>query len=73
MSLSHPLSDTPSTSDADVLLTALGKTWGKLVRGRFLEVKHYNGQVAYIDLCESAQRGRSVVVWKLPECDTETA
>jgi hypothetical protein len=59
-----------STSEiADILLTALGKTWGKLVRGRFLEVKHYNGQVAYIDLHATALHGKPIVMRRLPDVD----
>lgn len=50
--------DTPGT--ADVLLTALGKTWGRLVGGSVLEIRR-GDQVVCFDLAATARAGRPVL------------
>jgi hypothetical protein len=54
------------TTEADVLLTALGKTWGKLIDGRFLEMRRGDLTVRF-DLCATAIHGRPVLAMDTPE------
>ena len=56
-----------SVSTTDVLLTALGKTWGKLLLdGRVLEVRR-GDLVVRFDLCQTAALGRPVLEGELPD------
>lgn len=55
-----------SVSTTDVLLTALGKTWGKLVAGNVLEVRR-GDLVVRFDLVQTAALGRPVLEGELPD------
>lgn len=63
-----------SVSTTDVLLTALGKTWGKLLDGRVLEVRR-GDLVVRFDLCQTAALGRPVLEGELPDeyCNASAA
>lgn len=50
-------------------LYALGKYWGRLLDGRYLEVRRHDDRVATIDLQESARAGRPVIVRLAAEPD----
>lgn len=43
-------------------LRALGKQWGKLIDGRYLEVTRHDRRAARIDLVETARTGHAVIV-----------
>ena len=48
-------------------LRALGKYWGTLREGKYLEVRRHDNRVAWIDLPASAAAGRPVVRKDAPE------
>ena len=48
-------------------LRALGKYWGTLKDGKYLEVRRHDNRVAWIDLPASAAAGRPVVRKDAPE------
>lgn len=52
-------------SDMDgIELRALGKLWGRLIAGRYLEVRR-GDRIAYIDIWLSTQAKRAVIVSRL--------
>lgn len=54
------LHSTIEAGTVDVLLTALGKTWGRLVGGNVLEIRK-GDLVVQFDLAATAAAGRPVV------------
>ena len=55
-----------------VELYALGRFWGRLLDGRYLEVRRHDDRVATIDLQESARAGRPVIVRQSPRCEPDS-
>jgi len=54
-------------------LRALGKHWGTLLDGRYLEVRRHDSRLACIDLVETARTGRTVIVRHVVETPADIA
>jgi len=58
--------------DMPIDLRALGKHWGRLFDGRYLEVCRNDSRLAYIDLVETARTGRTAIVRHVVEAPADT-